>query len=38
MGHSMPTRRQIDTAEAGGEPLNPEQKLCRIVLPVPSNI
>ena len=30
----MPTRRQIDNAEAGGEPLTPEQKLCRIVLPV----
>ena len=34
MGHLMPSRRQIDNAEAGGEPLDPEQKLCRIVLPV----
>ena len=34
MGNDMPTRRQIDNAEAGGEPLIPEQKLCRIVLPV----
>ena len=32
MGNYMPTRRQIDNAEAGGEPLTPEQKLCRIVL------
>ena len=34
MGNDMPSRRQIDNAEAGGEPLTPEQKLCRIVLPV----
>ena len=34
MGDSMPTRRQIDAAEAGGEPLDAQQKTCRIVLPV----
>ena len=34
MGGRMPTRRQIDAAAAGGEPLDPEQKLCRIVIPV----
>ena len=34
MGNSMPTRRQIDAAEAGGEPLHAQQKTCRIVLPV----
>jgi len=34
MGRFMPTRRQIDAAEAGGEPLNAQQKTCRIVLPV----
>jgi hypothetical protein len=30
----MPTRRQIDAAAAGGEPLDPQQKTCRIVIPV----
>ena len=34
MGSFMPTRRQIDAAEAGGVPLNAQQKTCRIVLPV----
>ena len=34
MGDSMPTRRQIDAAAAGGEPLDAQQKTCRIVLPV----
>jgi hypothetical protein len=34
MGDSMPTRRQIDAAAAGGQPLHPQQKTCRIVLPV----
>ena len=34
MGKHMPSRRQIDNAEAGGEPLSSQQKLCRIVLPV----
>jgi ankyrin repeat protein len=34
MGHCMPTRRQIDAAAAGGEPLDAEQKMCRIVIPV----
>ena len=34
MGNDMPTRRQIDAAAAGGEPLNAQQKTCRIVLPV----
>ena len=34
MGNDMPSRRQIDNAEAGGEPLDPQHKLCRIVLPV----
>jgi uncharacterized membrane protein YgcG len=34
MGNYMPTRRQIDSAAAGGEPLNDEQKACRIVIPV----
>ena len=30
----MPTRRQIATAEAGGKPLHPEQKMTRLILPV----
>jgi hypothetical protein len=34
MGNYMPTRRQIDAAAAGGEPLNAQQKACRIVIPV----
>ena len=34
MGYDMPTRRQIDAAAAGGKPLDAQQRLCRIVLPV----
>ena len=34
MGQCMPTRRMIDTAEAGGEPLEPVQKMARLVIPV----
>ena len=34
MGDSMPTRRQIDAAAAGGRGLTAQQKTCRIVLPV----
>jgi hypothetical protein len=30
----MPNRRQIHNAEVGGEPLNPAQKMTRLVLPV----
>ena len=34
MGTEMPTRRQIDSAEAGGESLKPVQKMARLVIPV----
>jgi hypothetical protein len=34
LGQFMPTRRQIDSAEAGGEPLQPNQKMARLVIPV----
>ena len=34
LGPAMPTQRQIDTAEAGGEPLEPNQKMARLVIPV----
>jgi hypothetical protein len=30
----MPTRRQIATAEAGGKPLHPVQKMARLLMPV----
>ena len=30
----MPTRRMIDNAEAGGEPLTPQQKTARLVVPI----
>ena len=30
----MPTRREIDNAEAGGEPLQPAEKLACLVIPV----
>jgi hypothetical protein len=32
--HCMPTRRQIATAEAGGKPLHPQQKMTRLLMPV----
>jgi hypothetical protein len=31
---AMPTRRQIATAEAGGKPLHPHQKMTRLIMPV----
>ena len=34
LGQFMPTRRQIDNAEAGGEPLQPNQKMARLIIPV----
>jgi hypothetical protein len=34
MRRFMPTRRQIATAEAGGKPLHPKQKMARLLLPV----
>jgi hypothetical protein len=32
--HCMPTRRRIATAEAGGKPLHPHQKMARLIMPV----
>jgi hypothetical protein len=34
LGPAMPTRREIDRAEAGGEPLEPVQKMARLIIPV----